>query len=112
MAKFQEKVLFEYWNFIDKPWVSASIDFKFSDGVVADSDMLRGLLKNVELIEGDGQVIKPDIAPIWHSDRPFRLTYEFDSGLGVMLPRNAVVRGMVAQDVPDLIGMERSSISL
>ena len=113
MFKFQEKVLFEYWGFVEEPYTSFSLDFSFSDGYVIDNaDALRVLVQDVELVGGNGEVIKPDMSPIWCNARPCRLTFEFDSGFGVTLPRNAEVRGKVAQNVPDLIGMERTSISI
>ena len=113
MFEFREKVLFEYWSFVDEPWTSVSLDFKFPDGYIIDhEDVLKVLVKDVELVGGDGEIIKSDMLPIWRNDRPFRLTFEFDAGLGVMLPRNAKVCGKVAQNVPDLIGIERTSISI
>lgn len=36
MFKFQEKVLFEYWSFVEEPYTSFSVDFKFVDGYVID----------------------------------------------------------------------------
>lgn len=113
MFKFEDKVLFEYWSFVDEPYISFSLDFKFVEGYVIDNEeALRVLVQDVELVGGNGEVIIPNMSPVWRHERPFRLTFEFDSGLGVMLPRNAEVRGKVAQNVPDLIGMERTSISI
>jgi hypothetical protein len=113
MFHFQEYVLFEYWGFVDEPWTSVSLDFKFPEGyVIGNEDTLRALIQDVDLVGGNGEIIKSSMWPIWRHDRPFRLTFEFDSGLGVILPRNAKVHGKVAQNVPGLIGIERTSISI
>jgi len=113
MFEFQEKVLFEYWSFVDEPWRSMSLEFQFAEGYVIDNEeALRSLVQDVDLVDGNGEVLKTNMSPVWRRDRPFRLTFEFDSGQGVMLPPNAKVRGKVAQNVPYLLAMERTSISI
>lgn len=123
MFEYQEKVLFEFLSFVDDPCISISLDFKFADGLVTDKthnyvidneEALRVLVQDVRLVDSNGEVIQ-SMSPVWRKQSPFKLTFEFDRvqfDLGAMLPRNAEVRGKVAQNVPGLFALEISALSI
>ena len=128
MFEFQEKALYEFMSFVDEPYVSFTLQFKFADGMVTDNsnnymrhivdneNALRALIQDVRLVDGNGKVIKSNLTPVWRKQQRYPnylgLTFEFDSGVGVMLPPNAEVRGKVAQNVPGLYAIERTSRSM
>lgn len=72
MFKFQDKVLFEYWSFVDEPYISFSLVFKFVEGYVIDNEKaLRVLVQDVELVDGNSEVINPNMSPVWRHEKAF-----------------------------------------
>ena len=100
MLEFKERELTESQDLSD-PIVSIHLEFKFTEGYkVQDAKTLTSLVKDVRIIDGQGEIIKSNVRPLWLRDRPFLLLFPID---GVYVPSDARLRVKLAQNVPHLI---------